>query len=98
CLFMTVSVFFQAEDGIRHRNVTGVQTCALPISENYENSHTSRPLSRMTERVIATICSMCGLMRTFGPPTVTAAARVEAILRPTAKAETSATVSPILSP
>src|SRR5699024_10390048 len=27
CLF-----FFQAEDGIRARNVTGVQTCALPIS------------------------------------------------------------------
>src|SRR5699024_11826066 len=25
--------FFQAEDVIRHRNVTGVQTCALPISE-----------------------------------------------------------------
>src|SRR5699024_11683254 len=24
--------FFQAEDGIRGRNVTGVQTCALPIS------------------------------------------------------------------
>src|SRR5207249_8175775 len=24
--------FFQAEDGIRDRNVTGVQTCALPIS------------------------------------------------------------------
>src|SRR5699024_11308956 len=38
--------FFQAEDGIRDRNVTGVQTCALPISyfilencilENFEN-------------------------------------------------------------
>src|SRR5699024_11306112 len=28
CLF-----FFQAEDGIRARNVTGVQTCALPISQ-----------------------------------------------------------------
>src|SRR5207249_8235171 len=27
CIF-----FFQAEDGIRDRNVTGVQTCALPIS------------------------------------------------------------------
>src|SRR5699024_12072041 len=27
-----VSFFFQAEDGIRDRNVTGVQTCALPIS------------------------------------------------------------------
>src|SRR5207249_8004131 len=29
CLFF---FFFQAEDGIRDRNVTGVQTCALPIS------------------------------------------------------------------
>src|SRR5699024_12010185 len=26
--------FFQAEDGIRDRNVTGVQTCALPIYED----------------------------------------------------------------
>src|SRR5699024_12151663 len=26
--------FFQAEDGIRDRNVTGVQTCALPILKN----------------------------------------------------------------
>src|SRR3989442_3169656 len=25
--------FFQAEDGIRDADVTGVQTCALPISE-----------------------------------------------------------------
>src|SRR5699024_4747339 len=29
------SVFFQAEDGIRDRNVTGVQTCALPISVKF---------------------------------------------------------------
>src|SRR6266567_4094493 len=28
-----VSFFFQAEDGIRGLTVTGVQTCALPISE-----------------------------------------------------------------
>src|SRR5207249_8237209 len=28
---MSVFFFFQAEDGIRDRNVTGVQTCALPI-------------------------------------------------------------------
>src|SRR5437868_3766756 len=28
----TFAFFFQAEDGIRDRNVTGVQTCALPIS------------------------------------------------------------------
>src|SRR5204862_1775333 len=26
--------FFQAEDGIRYLYVTGVQTCALPISES----------------------------------------------------------------
>src|SRR5207249_8756405 len=32
--------FFQAEDGIRDRNVTGVQTCALPIYHGigFENS------------------------------------------------------------
>src|SRR5689334_22827061 len=33
-----VAIFFQAEDGIRHGTVTGVQTCALPIfgpSHNY---------------------------------------------------------------
>src|SRR5699024_11887626 len=29
---LSVVFFFQAEDGIRDRNVTGVQTCALPIS------------------------------------------------------------------
>src|SRR3712207_8061197 len=28
----TTSIFFQAEDGIRDIGVTGVQTCALPIS------------------------------------------------------------------
>src|SRR5699024_11567024 len=31
--------FFQAEDGIRDRNVTGVQTCALPISGTILSSH-----------------------------------------------------------
>src|SRR5699024_860735 len=30
--------FFQAEDGIRDRNVTGVQTCALPIFEKTRSS------------------------------------------------------------
>src|SRR3989441_8935702 len=30
--------FFQAEDGIRDKLVTGVQTCALPISFAYEPS------------------------------------------------------------
>src|SRR5207248_5136729 len=35
--------FFQAEDGIRDRTVTGVQTCALPISSG---SPDVRPCSR----------------------------------------------------
>src|SRR5690606_40157832 len=30
--------FFQAEDGIRDFHVTGVQTCALPISRCWTNS------------------------------------------------------------
>src|SRR5207248_6591303 len=34
--------FFQAEDGIRDRTVTGVQTCALPISKS---SSSRRPTS-----------------------------------------------------
>src|SRR5256885_12201441 len=32
CLCCCVFFFFQAEDGIRDYKVTGVQTCALPIS------------------------------------------------------------------
>src|SRR5260370_14600863 len=35
------SFFFQAEDGIRDSSVTGVQTCALPISS--ENSDERLP-------------------------------------------------------
>src|SRR5207248_6605962 len=40
---ITPSVFFfQAEDGIRYRTVTGVQTCALPISHVLERQHRDR--------------------------------------------------------
>ena len=37
CVFLFF-FFFQAEDGIRDRDVTGVQTCALPISDLSVNS------------------------------------------------------------
>src|SRR5207249_8009139 len=37
--------FFQAEDGIRDRNVTGVQTCALPISAIFECATRSKDLA-----------------------------------------------------
>src|SRR2546425_6183442 len=35
--------FFQAEDGIRDKLVTGVQTCALPISHRRLRAHVLRP-------------------------------------------------------
>src|SRR5207248_5452400 len=34
CQTCLIDFFFQAEDGIRYRTVTGVQTCALPISQH----------------------------------------------------------------
>src|SRR5690625_6149272 len=34
---MSLSFFFQAEDGIRDGHVTGVQTCALPILSRWPN-------------------------------------------------------------
>src|SRR5205807_7224266 len=37
-----VDFFFQAEDGIRDYKVTGVQTCALPISSNGARSGRGR--------------------------------------------------------
>src|SRR5256885_10553717 len=40
--------FFQAEDGIRDYKVTGVQTCALPISLN---SGYSAPLTSIKRRI-----------------------------------------------
>src|SRR5690606_40786913 len=38
--------FFQAEDGIRDFHVTGVQTCALPISQAYRSLRNSSPTPR----------------------------------------------------
>src|SRR5256885_5352149 len=36
--FKSFFFFFQAEDGIRDYKVTGVQTCALPISLEYQQA------------------------------------------------------------
>src|SRR5437867_13180105 len=58
--------FFQAEDGIRDRTVTGVQTCALPISNNRSRTAGSgsgritgsagRTLGRSEERRVGKEC------------------------------------------
>src|SRR5207247_3277549 len=45
CSIVTcVSFFFQAEDGIRHPLVTGVQTCALPIFAPHIDFHRGGPV------------------------------------------------------
>src|SRR3712207_8624546 len=44
--------FFQAEDGIRDIGVTGVQTCALPISQQRRKLVHSFPLSPLPPPVV----------------------------------------------
>src|SRR5437868_9476455 len=44
--------FFQAEDGIRDRNVTGVQTCALPIFFDEPSSGLDPVTSRRLDDLI----------------------------------------------
>src|SRR5437667_12146259 len=41
--------FFQAEDGIRYRDVTGVQTCALPILIKQTQASSTQSLERDLE-------------------------------------------------
>src|SRR5207249_6044555 len=72
--------FFQAEDGIRDRNVTGVQTCALPIYPRVrpvENPDPSRGMFSSIQEGVAqaqgdTILVMPGDMPFISPETVRA--------------------------
>src|SRR5256885_3373990 len=52
---MVVFFFFQAEDGIRDYKVTGVQTCALPISDFGSSSIGCAP-SRIVAPIPFTAC------------------------------------------
>src|SRR5205807_7464090 len=49
--------FFQAEDGIRDYKVTGVQTCALPISSSTPGGATARPTGPRSTRAAGSITS-----------------------------------------
>src|SRR5205085_4874351 len=55
--FRLIYFFFQAEDGIRDLTVTGVQTCALPISGAAAESRRCRPpaarIAPGTDRIAA---------------------------------------------
>src|SRR6266513_6169778 len=48
-----INFFFQAEDGIRDRNVTGVQTCALPISGDVVRRSIHHPALGADDRALA---------------------------------------------
>src|SRR5207244_5583336 len=53
CLYLIFFVFFfQAEDGIRDDLVTGVQTCALPISPGCLPAPASAPIGGRTGRLL----------------------------------------------
>src|SRR2546430_7279198 len=70
CMFF-LFFFFQAEDGIRDLTVTGVQTCALPISRSCEQAKEKKPSGSETtlggteERLTATIDRLVGELRRF---------------------------------
>src|SRR5437867_12453044 len=53
-----VFFFFQAEDGIRDRTVTGVQTCALPIF-----AYAAEEAERLNHRHIGTEHLLLGILR-----------------------------------
>src|SRR5436309_12779954 len=59
--------FFQAEDGIRAFHVTGVQTCALPISRNRALAafarHSQTPCKRSQSAIASAIVAGVGTLR-----------------------------------
>src|SRR5699024_2597354 len=57
--------FIQAEDGIRGRNVTGVQTCALPITL----THSYWPLAIVPIPAYAPSCNLSSRICSFTRPT-----------------------------
>src|SRR5207237_7268648 len=61
-LFLYSFFFFQAEDGIRDSSVTGVQTCALPISAVY------MMLSALCQAKLVTCPSRPGSRSVISPP------------------------------
>src|SRR2546426_1913099 len=51
CVVCILFFFFQAEDGIRDYKVTGVQTCALPISAARALAGPRAPVRRQLEQL-----------------------------------------------
>src|SRR6267143_3362243 len=68
-MLMLFFFFFRAEDGIRGGTVTGVQTCALPISPAHEPPSTARQARLRAARGCgARGRSVAALAGRFAPP------------------------------
>src|SRR3989442_2011523 len=62
-MLFSVFFFFQAEDGIRDADVTGVQTCALPISAFCTEVHRERGVEIITGASVVDIAVAGGSAR-----------------------------------
>src|SRR2546425_4486039 len=62
CVEFLFFFFFQAEDGIRDKLVTGVQTCALPISLDFGNAPFAAGALRWLEVAVRTNGSLAAYL------------------------------------
>src|SRR5690606_40312348 len=60
------SFFFQAEDGIRYFHVTGVQTCALPISATFPCRNCGPAAGRQPQFLHGKVAVVTGSARGIG--------------------------------
>src|SRR2546425_3580613 len=63
----TFVFFFQAEDGIRDKLVTGVQTCALPIYLDLAQAQAEAALQLGVERFVGERNDAVGFLALLGP-------------------------------
>src|SRR5215813_4761487 len=63
--------FFQAEDGIRDADVTGVQTCALPISLDVTSTAPTIGFGEVRPRPRSASSSARRMKRSAGSPSLT---------------------------
>src|SRR5438876_2024402 len=68
--------FFQAEDGIRDGRVTGIQTCALPISPRSQPATTTNASGVATGTLASTLAESKTITATINAVAITQTATV----------------------